>query len=185
MIRLVFASLLATVFLIGLSSFESPSFVAVDAKAKVNWLTPEKAYELAQKEPRKILVDLYTDWCGWCKVMDRETYAKPDIAEYINTHFYPVKFNAEQRQSIRLGNRSYGFMAQGKGGIHSWAMVLSNNKPSFPTTVFLDENQKLIQPIPGYVKPKEFYQIVTFFGGDHYKKEDFEAYLKGTFSQLY
>ncbi len=185
MFRLAGAAFLTLILITGLSSFDLPVPAPADKKAKVNWVTPEEAFALNAKEPRKILVDLYTDWCGWCKVMDRETYAKAEIAEYINKNYYPVKFNAEQRQSIKLGNRSYHFMAQGKGGIHSWAMALSNNQPSFPTTVFIDENFKVIQPLPGYIKPGEFYQIVTYIGGDHYKKEPYEGYLKGTFSQLY
>lgn len=186
MIKFGGAALAAILFVTVLSSFEIPKEApARNKKGKVEWLSPEKAYELNAKEPRKILVDLYTDWCGWCKVMDRETYAKAEIADYINKNYYPVKFNAEQRQSIKFGNRSYHFINRGKGGIHSWAMALSNNKPSFPTTVFLDENLKIIQPIPGYIKPDEFFRIVTYFGGNHYKKEPFDGYAKGTFEELY
>jgi len=145
----------------------------------------EEAYTKTQQEPRKILVDLYTNWCGWCKVMDRETYSNDDIAAYINSHYYPVKFNAEQRQSVKLGSRNFVFIPSGKGGVHQLALFLSNNRQSYPTTVFMDEQMKIIQPLPGYLKPKEFYEVVTFFGGDHYKKESFDAYKKGTFAQLY
>ncbi|MFA7473422.1 MAG: DUF255 domain-containing protein [Spirosomataceae bacterium] len=186
MVRLAGAALSSLFFLIILSSFELPLVPPTgNSKGKVEWLSPEEAYELNAKEPRKMLVDLYTDWCGWCKVMDRETYSKAEIAEYINKNYYPIKFNAEQRQSIKIGDRNYHFIQRGRGGIHAWAMVLSQNKPSFPTTVFLDEKMKIIQPIPGYIKPAEFYRIVTFFGGDHYKNEPFEDFVKGTFEQLY
>ena len=64
---------------------------AADEKPKIKWLTFEQAVELSQKEPRKILIDIYTDWCGWCKKMDAATYMHPKIVEYINTHYYAVK----------------------------------------------------------------------------------------------
>ena len=63
---------------------------------KIKWLTIEQAYALNQKEPRKMVIDVYTDWCGWCKVMDRETFSKPAIAEFVNKNYYAVKLNAEQ-----------------------------------------------------------------------------------------
>ena len=64
--------------------------------AEIQWLTMEEAYEKTQKEPKKILVDVYTDWCGWCKVMDRGTFRDEKVVAYVNEHYYAVKFDAEQ-----------------------------------------------------------------------------------------
>ncbi|NJK95139.1 MAG: DUF255 domain-containing protein [Bacteroidales bacterium] len=68
--------------------------------AKVKWYTIEQVVELQKKEPKKILIDVYTDWCGWCKKMDAETFDHPIIAEYINKYYYPVKFNAESKEPV-------------------------------------------------------------------------------------
>ncbi len=200
MLRMVGAGMASFLFIAGLSAFDLPAdnpdgrlpvspavleAAGGSAKGKVNWITLEEAYERVQLQPRKILIDLYTDWCGWCKVMDRETYTNVNVAEYINKNYYPVKFNAEQRQSVRFANRNFVFVPRGKSGVHQLALVLTNNKPSYPTTVFMNEDLKVIQPLPGFMKAKEFYEVVTFFGGDHYKNESFENYKEGTFGKLY
>jgi thioredoxin-related protein len=151
----------------------------------IQWLTMEQAYARNQKQPRKLLIDLYTDWCGWCKVMDRETYTNPKVVAYINKNYYPVKFNAEQREPVTLGGQRFEFIAQGKSGVHQLALGLTNNQPSYPTTVFLDEKMQMIQPLPGYLKAKEFHEVITFFGDNHYQKVPFEKYKAETYPQLY
>src|SRR5690606_20775174 len=73
----------------------------VESKAQgVQWMTFEEAVERSKTEKRKIFIDVYTDWCGWCKVMDRKTFNDPIVAELLNTQYYPVKFNAEQRGDV-------------------------------------------------------------------------------------
>ncbi|WP_247232583.1 DUF255 domain-containing protein [Telluribacter sp. SYSU D00476] len=152
---------------------------------KVQWLTIEQAYARMQKAPRKLLVDVYTDWCGWCKVMDRETYANAKVAEYINKNYYPVKFNAEQREPVTLGEQKFVYVAQGKNGVHQLALALTNNQPSYPNTVFLDEKMQMIQPLPGYLKAKEFHEVITFIGDNHYQKVPFDKYKAETYPKMY
>ena len=60
-------------------------------RGQVRWVSFSEAVELSKKEPRKILIDIYTDWCGWCKKMDATTYGDGAVVEYINRHFYAVK----------------------------------------------------------------------------------------------
>lgn len=151
----------------------------------IQWLTIEEAFVKIQKEPRKVMIDLYTDWCGWCKVMDRETFKNKAVVDYVNKKYYAVKLDAEQKEAITLGDKKFKYLAQGGRGINEIALALTNNQPSYPTTVFLDDKFNMIQPLPGYLKAKEFHQIITFIGGDHHKKEDFEAYKSKTYSALY
>ncbi len=66
-------------------------------QGNVQWITWEEAMELSKTEPRKIVVDVYTDWCGWCKKMDKATFQDEEIVEYINENYYAIKFNAEMR----------------------------------------------------------------------------------------
>ena len=63
---------------------------------EVNWLTLNEAFEAQKIQPKKILIDVYTVWCGPCKLLDKNTFGHPGVAEFINDHFYPVKFNAER-----------------------------------------------------------------------------------------
>jgi thioredoxin-related protein len=132
--------------------------------------------ELAKKEPRKIFIDVYTDWCGWCKIMDANTFNHKVIADYLNTKFYPVKFNAEQKEDIVLGNMTFKYVPNGKRGYHELAAALLNGQMSYPSVVFLTENVEMITPVPGYIKPKEFDPILKYIGEDYYKTEKFEEW---------
>ena len=79
----------------------------------VKWMSLEEAVEKSKTEKRKIFIDIYTDWCGWCKVMDRETFQNPCIANYLNRNYYPVKFNAEQKKDMSLRARSIAILKAG------------------------------------------------------------------------
>lgn len=144
----------------------------------VKWMTFEQAVEKSKTEKRKIFVDVYTDWCGWCKVMDKNTFNEPNVAKVLNENFYPVKFDAEQKEDIVFNGNTFKYVAYGNAGTHQLAMALLNNQMSYPTVVFLNEDFALIQPLPGYQKPQEFHKIIQFFGGDHYTKMTWEDFQK-------
>jgi thioredoxin-related protein len=82
------------IFAIGLTT---TVFAQVD---KINWLTIEEVEILQQKNPRKVLMDVYTTWCGPCKMMMKNTFTNKNVIEYINANYYAVKFDAEDRKSV-------------------------------------------------------------------------------------
>ena len=136
----------------------------------INWMSWEEAIEKLKTEERKIFVDVYTEWCSWCKKMDRETFANPYIIKYLNENFYPVKLDAQQRNDIVFNGKIYRFIDRGRNSYHELAVALMNGKLSYPTIVFLDERAKVIQSIPGYRTPFEFELFITYFGENHHKK---------------
>ena len=142
---------------------------ALVAQSNVNWLTWEEAVELSKVEQKKFFVDVYTDWCGWCKKMDKTTFQKPHIADYLNENFYPIKFNAEQRTDIKLKEKVFKFVRSGRSGYHQLASEITFGKLSYPTIVFLDEGLNVIQPIPGYKDADSFEMIMTYFAEEHFK----------------
>lgn len=146
---------------------------------KIAWLTWEEAIEKNKKSPRKIVVDIYTEWCGWCKRMDASTFAQAEIADYINANYYAVKFDAEQKEDIIFKGETYSFVANGRRGYHALAAEITGGMLSYPTTVFLDEEMNVIQAIKGYKDPKSFEQIATYFGGNNHKKQPWESYQRG------
>lgn len=155
------------------------------APAGIQWLSIEEAQEAVLEEPRKIIVDVYTNWCGWCKRMDKNTFQNPVIANYINEHYYAVKLNAEQRDSIQFNGRTYRFVKKGRRGYHELAAALLNGKMSYPTVVYLNENLELLQPVPGYMDAVQFEKVIAFFGEDHFRSgsfEDFEAQFESQLS---
>jgi thioredoxin-related protein len=153
-------------------------FAPVEPEPKVKWLTFEEAAALMEKNPKKIFIDVYTDWCGWCKVMDKNTFSDEKIAKYLNENFYPVKLNAEQREDIVFRGHTFKFVANGSRGYHELAAALLNGKLSYPSVVYLDENFQIIMPVPGYNPPQEFEKQMTFVGEDHFKTIRWDDYSK-------
>lgn len=147
-------------------------------KGEVKWYSMEEVQELVKKEPRKIYIDMYTDWCGWCKVMDKNTFTDEKVIDHLNTKFYAVKFDAEGKENVDFKNQTYKFVAQGRNGYHELAAALMQGKMSYPTSVFMDENLNLIAPRPGYLKPEDILPILEFIGDNHYKTINFAQYLE-------
>ncbi len=144
--------------------------MTLSSQAHVKWLSWEDALQRNQKEKRKILVDVYTNWCGWCKKMDKTTFSDEKIAEYVNANYYPVKFNAEQREDIIFNNKIYKYVGSfGRKGYHELAFEIMRGKLSYPTAVFIDENLSVIQPISGFQDALKFEMIMIFFAENYYK----------------
>lgn len=153
-------------------------FAEIISAQEVKWYTIEQAIELTRQEPRKLVVDVYTDWCVWCKVMDENTFNNDTIAEYLNRRYYPVKLNAEQKGDITIGDNTYKYIAQGNRGYHELAAALLNGKMGYPSVVFLDEQIRIIQPFQGYIKARQFDEIARFIGEEYYKTKTWDDFIK-------
>jgi len=156
------------------------------AQKRINWLSWEEALERHQIERKKLLVDIYTDWCTICKQMERTTLSNPNIVDYINKNYYAIKFDAEDKSAIIFNNKVYKpIKSFGKRPTHGLAIDLTNGNLSYPTIVYIDENLKVIQPLTGYFNVKDFEMIMTFFAGNHYKEMHWKKYTKQFNSQYF
>jgi thioredoxin-related protein len=162
----------AVVMLFLLSSSFKP------AEPQIKWLTFEEAVVLMEKEPKKVFIDVYTDWCGWCKKMDASTFLDAEVIEEMNNNFYAVKLDAEQKEDILFNGHTFKFVDQGRRGYHELAAALLNGKLSYPSFVLMNEQMQIITPLPGYKSAQDLIPILTFIGEDHYLKQDWENYLK-------
>jgi len=149
-----------------------------DKNTKINWLSIEELEEAQAREPRKVFIDLYTSWCGWCHKMDKATFQHPGIVEYINANYYAVKLDAETKDTINFRGQQFVFVAQGRRGYNQLAAALANGQLSYPTIVYLDEDLNVIQPVPGYMDPKSFEQVITYLAGNHHLEQPFDQYKK-------
>ena len=150
---------------------------------KIKWHTFQEAVELSKKEKKKIFIDVFTEWCGWCKVMDKNTFTDPVIAKYMNQKFYAVKLDAEMKDSIVFNNYTFKNPNPSvKRSTHELAASLLNNRLSYPTTVYLDENFNMLTQVPGYLQPTQMEPILKYFGDNAYsttKWEDYQKTFKG------
>lgn len=143
--------------------------VAMPAEGEIEWISMEEAMARHEKEPRYWIIDVYTDWCGWCKRMDAITFVDPHIVKEIQANYYAVKLDAEQKEDIVIKDRTYKFVNEGRRGYHELAAELLQGRMSYPTVVFLDKNANMIQPLPGYQEAKNLHPILQFFSTNSYQ----------------
>lgn len=156
---------LIIIFLAALiSAFGTPK------KEKVNWVTMAQLNELYSKNPKPVLFDVYTDWCGWCKEMDRTTYRNDKLSRYINEHYYAVKLNAESSEKVVFNNKQYE--------CSELAAYLLFGRLEFPTTVFLSAIDARPAPLSGFMKPKEMEAPLKYFGDGAHKTQTFVEFNK-------
>ncbi|MCF6296757.1 MAG: DUF255 domain-containing protein [Flavobacteriaceae bacterium] len=149
------------------------------AHAQIEWLNFEEAVEKSKENPKPIFIDVYTDWCGWCKKMDKATFSEAKIAQILQADFYPVKFNAEQQESINFNNYEFKFIENGRRGYNELAVALLDGKLSYPSVVFFNEKMERITVLAGYRGPDDFYPILQYIGSGAYQNQTFDEYQKG------
>ncbi len=151
----------------------------VAGNSSVKWYTIQEAEKLNEKAPKPIFVDTYTDWCGWCKKMDKETFTHPVISDLLNNKFYAVKFDAERQDSVNFMGQT--FINDGKAGkAHQLALALLQGQLSYPTVVFLTQKdgKMAVSPVPGFRAPKDMEVLLSFFAEKAYESQKWEDYQK-------
>lgn len=117
----------------------------------ISWYGPDELDQLKSTKP--IIVDIYTEWCGPCKAMDKNTFGNPDMIKYLNENFAMVKLNAEQKESIDFNGKTYKHVPRSKRGVNELAIELLKGKMAYPSLVILDTNFETIKVMKGYKDP--------------------------------
>ncbi len=166
------------------------AFFIILSSAKVNPTLPEKLEwmninELStqmEAESKPVLIDLYTSWCYWCKVMDKKTYNNPKVIAYIKRHFYPVKLDAESRDIVYWKEKKYNYNIKYK--INEFALYATSGELGFPSTIIIADAHSEPISISGFLEPKELEPILKYFGEGAYKSQNFIVY-KSTFKSTW
>jgi uncharacterized protein YyaL (SSP411 family) len=163
-------------FLYGMLLFLLMAFAPEPKANHVKWMSIEEAGAHFKKEKKPILIDLYTDWCGWCKVMDKKTYSNNKVAAYLEDKFYAVRVNAETREKIIWNDKAYNYSPSYRA--NEFALYITKGRLEFPTTIIIPADGSEPQAVAGYLETKDFELIAKYFGEGGYNKISFEDYQK-------
>jgi len=149
---------------------------------EIKWLTLEQAVALQKKAPKKIMMDVYTTWCGPCKMLDKNTFHNEDVVKYVSQNYYAVKFNGEGNDVVKYKDRTFSNpnykpeLASKRNYAHQLTEYFRVN--AYPTIVFLDEKGEFIAPIRGYQTPNQLELYLKMFKKDDHKAIDSQEKFK-------
>lgn len=159
-----------------------PLVLSAQTAPVLQWMDWSTAVSRQQEDKKKILLYINTSWCDACQKLEETTLSDSALARYLNANFYLVKFDAESKEELTFQEKVYRFVNKNVKsvtiGYHEFAAEMLRGNLSFPSIVFLNENQEIIQSINGPKSPRELQQIATYFAENHYKKTPWSAFQK-------
>lgn len=159
---------------------------------EINWMSLDEVREAQKTNPKNVLIDVYTNWCGPCKLMDRNTFSNTDIIRIINENYYAVKFNAEGNDTVTFMDKVFtnpnfdSAKTQKRNSSHQLTQFLGIN--AYPSTLFFDSDMNYLTPVKGYLNPKQIEIYLLLFKDNTYKnvksQSDFDNFVKNFKSQV-
>ena len=153
-------------------------FSQVEKDGLVKWLTFKEAQEKNKTLQKPFLVDIYTDWCGWCKHMMKTTYSNAGIANYINSNFYPVKFDAETKDTIEYNGKIYKPTSKEPKTPHELAIKFLGTSLSYPSTMFVTNNFEYNLLSQGFIEDKKIEPLLIFMVENAWRNSVYDEFNK-------
>ena len=159
---------------------------------QINWISINELEDVLKTNEKNIIIDIYTNWCGPCKLMEKNTFQNKYISKFINENYHAVKFNAEGNETVIFTEKVFqnpNFdvkRVNTRNATHEFTRFLGVS--AYPTTIFLDKDMSLITPVRGYLIPKQLEIYLELFKNDQYKKItsqlDFDNFIKSFESNI-
>jgi len=152
---------------------------SLQGQKSVDWKPAQKGLVQYQAKPKDMLIYFYTDWCGWCRRMENESFSNKAVVDYMNRSFLCIKFNAESMDTLVFGKHQYVNRNTSKKGAHDWVIYLLQGKVGYPAIVFINERAEVVTAVWGFRAPKELEALLHFIKEKHYiDQPNFDEYLK-------
>lgn len=133
----------------------------------ISWISLEEAQEKASIDGKKILVNVYTEWCEFCKKLDDTVYPDTTVKLNMNSFYHSVRLNGESDELITFNGKS---MTK-----ETFARELGVR--SYPTILFIDSSGELILQINGYMPVNDFQSMLVYIGEEAYKRTEFHEFV--------
>lgn len=138
------------------------------SSAEIQWHDFNEGLELAKAEGKNVFIEFYTDWCGYCKKMDKTTFKDPQVIGMINKNYVPIRVNGDSRDTVDVD----GWITDERNLTRSEYGVTG-----YPTYVFLESDGAKITKLPGYQRSDRLLTVLDYLKSDLYKKVTFKEYL--------
>jgi len=145
-------------------------------KDGIAWLDIQSGAELSKESDKIMIINIYTDWCGFCKRLDQTTFLDAGVMSTIHDHFIPIKFNAEKKENVSFHGKSYDFIKEGRRGHHALAAYLLDQRLGYPTLVYVQANGEIIHRSPGFRNEADMMKELTYIKDGHYKSMEWRTY---------
>ena len=157
----------------GKSGSREPSKTPAEGPAQGEvklWLPFNEGMALAAKENKQVVIDFYTSWCHWCKVMDRETFSDSEVKKYLGRHFVTIRIDAEStKERVTYKGEE----------LTPVALARRFGVRGFPSLAYLDRDGELVTVVPGFVPAKTFLPLLRYMQMECYKQQmTFEEFMK-------
>lgn len=134
---------------------KTPTSKVEHVATSLDWMSIDELDNLDMAGKKGVLIDVYTDWCGYCKIMDKHTFTDPEVIAYLADNYHLIKFNAEQKEPIQFDGRTYEWKSGGRKGYNTLARDMLEGQMSYPSMVYYNEDKIKIIAVPGYKKPAQ------------------------------
>ena len=175
-------SLLFSIFLLALLSMPSNTWAQKELSSKgiaqIEWMSLEDAVEQSKTKKKKLFIMVYGENCEWSRRMNKNTFSKTTIANYLNENYYPVLFDINKAQSVSFMGKEYNRVKKSGMSYHEFVAFITMGRMSTPTFVFFDENMRMLQPIAGYKDPNDLRLILMYYNEDLHTQISWSRFIK-------